>query len=93
MKPIDFHGVTHRFSAPAGWDAARHGPCEALPAMQSDRAFTSCWRPSFKERLALLFRPRATVVLTILTARHPPVALEVQSVARRRRRKKGAPRG
>lgn len=80
MTPITFPGVTSVLGAPPGWDEAKNGPCVDMPVMRRDGAFTSCWRLSFRERLALLFRPRAVIVLTMAAMRHPPVALEVQRV-------------
>lgn len=75
MKPIWTAGTNYVLGAPAGWDERAHGPCAGLPVVRTDDPyFFSYWRPSWREKLALLFgRP---VRLCVVGRAHPPVMVD-----------------
>ena len=78
MQPIRFDGYQKILGAPVGWDAERHGECHGLPVLVEDATCISHWRPSFGERLRLLFG--ASGVLGVHSGQtQPPVWLAVQS--------------
>lgn len=74
MKPIDFPGA-FALGAPVGWDEKTHGKCQVLPVLKANECFYSCWQPSWRERLALVFGH--PVKLVVFAAGQPPVAVEV----------------
>lgn len=76
MKPETFKGYTAVLGAPPRWEKEKYGPCLGLPVRQRDLIVTSCWRPSWWERIALLFGAR--VFLNVASGiTQPPVSLEV----------------
>jgi hypothetical protein len=77
MKPEKFKSANLVLGAPQGWDAVLHGPCVGLPVFmdEQDGTMCSCWKPTWREALGLLFGRR--LWLTIASGSHPPVALEV----------------
>ncbi len=76
MKPVPTSNTTTVLGAPRDWDASRYGPCEGLPVTKSDGVFYSWWKPSLRERLALLFGCNVRLCLTGVS--HPPVILDTQ---------------
>lgn len=74
MDAIRHPLATVNLSAPPGWD--REEPCTGLWVNRTDGIFYSWWRPSWRERLRLLFG--GDVRLAIVASGHPPVALEVK---------------
>ncbi len=76
MSPVPFPEQTSVLGAPPDWDAKKHGPCDGLPVHFADGIYTSCWRATWRERLALLFGAR--LWLTVVSSGHPPVALGVK---------------
>lgn len=75
MKPEHWEGHSHVLGAPQGWDASVYGPCVGLPVYIGEGEMISCWAPTWRERIRLLFGHR--VWMTIVSSSHPPVALEV----------------
>lgn len=75
MKPEHWDGQTHVLGAPQGWDADARGVCAGLPVYIGEGEMISCWAPSWRERLRLLFGHR--VWMTIVSGSHPPVSLHV----------------
>lgn len=71
MKPIEFEQATKILSAPGGMTP---GECGSLPVWSDGKELISCWRPSFKERLRILFTGK--VWLSVLGGQtQPPVFL------------------
>ena len=72
MQPIKSAEANRCWKAPYVWD--RDEPCTDLWAKVTDDGLSiSCWRPSIRERLRLLFgKP---IWLTVV-GRQPPIALE-----------------
>lgn len=78
MTPVHFDGQTAVLSAPTNWNEETHGPCVGLPVRREDDImFMSCWRPTWRERLWLLFG--GVVRLWVVGDGHPPVMLEAGS--------------
>lgn len=73
MKPIKFAEANRNWQPPENWD--RPGRCGTLWAQVTDDGRSiSCWRPTIREILRLLFgKP---IKLTVV-GRQPPVALEI----------------
>lgn len=78
MKPFWNWKFERALGAPPLWDAAKHGPCEALPIIRDEdqNEYISYWALSWRERWRILFGAR--VKLTVAGASHPPVSLEVR---------------
>lgn len=70
--------------APKNWDAAKHGPCEALHAVIEEqdgiRSFTSAYRMAKAEQDALA--SGGALFLRILAERHPVISMWVQPADR-----------
>lgn len=75
MTPEPWEGQSHVLGAPQGWDASARGECGGLPVYIGEGEMISCWAPSWRERLRLLFGQR--VWMTIVSYSHPPVSLHV----------------
>lgn len=76
MKPIKFYGYDGVLGAPESWDEDAHRPCIGLPVKRQDGKCISCWKPTWRERIAMLFgRPIWLHVASGQT--QPPVAVEV----------------
>jgi hypothetical protein len=75
MKPEHWDGQSHVLGAPQGWDADVYGVCVGLPVYIGEGEMISCWAPSWRERLRLLFGQR--VWMTVASYSHPPVSLQV----------------
>jgi len=74
MEPVNFKGATIRHQ-PADWDEGKYGPCQGLPVMYDDGVFHSLWKPSFYDRIRLLFG--GVLNLAIVANGQPPVNLKV----------------
>lgn len=79
MKPFQTPSTTRFLGAPPNWDAAKDGPCFALPITQTAWGLASYWKPSLWERLKVLFG--WPVVLCVSGKFHPPVYLSVERTA------------
>lgn len=76
MKPIEFKGQEIILAAPSNWDAKEKGECLGLPIVRVDSIVMSCWKPTLKERLKLIFGKPIT--LSVYSGQsQPPVCLEV----------------
>jgi hypothetical protein len=79
MNPIHFKGQQAVLGAPEGWDESQ-GKCLGLPVLRVSDSFISFWKPTWRERIALLFG--AKVQLTVVAAGHPPVAVDINRIVR-----------
>ena len=71
MKPIWFSEAELELTRPANMTDAE---CQPLPICRTGGQVISCWRPSWRERLAVLFYGR--VWLSVLSGQtQPPVWL------------------
>lgn len=71
MQPQPFSESNKNLTAPIGW---KPEDCGDLPVWCDGRQCVSCWRPSWRERLAILIFGRVWLyVVSGLT--QPPVAL------------------
>lgn len=68
MKPTDFPEANKTLTPPKGMEN-----CENLRAAYDGSTWVSCWQPTWKERLAILFGN--PVWLFVASFGHPPVAL------------------
>ena len=77
MTPATMPHTTEILFAPEGWDSRTYGACESLPITRSGGVLYSYWRPTWRERLHVLFgRP---VRLCVASANHPAVAVDTLS--------------
>ena len=74
MKAIKFEQANRVFIKPTNMS---DDECSPLSVFSDGTHLISCWQPSFKERLAILFGRK--VWLWILGQSHPPVALGTKS--------------
>lgn len=76
MKPVKFKSANAVLGPPEEWDSGIHGECSRLHVLKDNSYIYSCWKPSFGERVKLLFgQPVKLIVAWPMTM--PPVALEV----------------
>jgi hypothetical protein len=76
MIPIITAHTNKILSAPENWDENKHGVCAKLPITFHDDVMYSYHKPSWKERLQILFgKP---VRLCVASGIHPPVALDIE---------------
>ncbi len=76
MTPINQPHTTHHLHAPIDWEEEKHGKCDVLPITLSEGVFYSYWKPSFKERLQILFgKP---IRLCVANSSQPPVMLDTE---------------
>jgi len=76
MNPIYFEGYDITLKPPRDWDEAKYGPCTSLPIQSRSGVSLSVWKPSLRERLAVLFG--AKIALHIVSGQgHPPVGLSL----------------
>jgi hypothetical protein len=78
MKPIPFKEANLVLTAPPEANGAVNAGCvskiEPLHVFTNNEACISCWQPTWRERLSILFKGR--VWLMVLSGRtQPPVAL------------------
>lgn len=76
MKPIFFKGFQESLGAPPNWNAAEYGECEILPIRREYGCIYSCWKPSFRERLKLIFGQPITMIVA-MPQTQPPISLNV----------------
>ncbi len=76
MSPVKTAFTTNELGRPADWNDQEHGPCESLPVAWVHGVFYSSWRPTWKERLAILFGRQ--VRLSLVGSAHPPVMLDTE---------------
>lgn len=74
MKPSTFPQATALLHRPVSMTDKE---CASLWVHKTDGAFVSCWRPTWRERLAILFG--CPLWLWVIGYSHPPVALEVHN--------------
>jgi len=72
--PVDFPQANRTFTKPRNMTDAE---CAPLRVHDTGGGLISCWRPTWRERLSILFRGR--VWLWIVAQRQPPVALTARS--------------
>lgn len=77
MNPIDFRGANLRLGQPEGYDEALHGPCATLPVHVANGIVTSCWKPTWQERLKVFFGKPVYLLVLSGSETQPPVALTV----------------
>lgn len=74
MTPINKLEGMIVLSSPHNWNAEKFGECAGLPVVYGDGFIASYWKPSFKERIMILFgRP---IRLCIAGKTQPPVMLD-----------------
>mgnify|MGYP006966148151 FL=1 len=81
MKPIDFKQSTKVLQRPS---TMTESECQSLPVWCDGKQCVSCWKPTLKERLNILFRGK--VWLGVLSGKtQPPVFVAGESVFSRPR--------
>lgn len=75
MHPVTFNQANGSLTGGPAAEWGTHEDVGDLPVYRDANEIISCWRPSFGERLVLLFRPR--LWLRVLGGSHPPVSIEV----------------
>lgn len=76
MKPIDFKQSTKVLQRPS---TMVESECQSLPVWCDGKQCVSCWKPTFKERLNVLFRGK--VWLGVLSGKtQPPVFISGESI-------------
>ncbi|HEV8247531.1 MAG TPA: hypothetical protein VGP93_17260 [Polyangiaceae bacterium] len=74
MEPTLFPEANGTLTGGPGADYGTAAPVLDLPVHRGDGQIISCWRPSWRDRLAIIFGGR--VWLRVLTTRtHAPVAV------------------
>jgi hypothetical protein len=77
MKPVVMPHSNRIFKAPVTWDKEKHGECLDLPVSDYGGVLYSYHKPSWKERLLILFgRP---IRLCIASSIQPPIALDCEN--------------
>lgn len=74
MRPTKNNMTNAVLGAPAGWDEQANGKCVGLPISQAHGTMFSYWRPTFAERLRILFGGH--VRLGVFGNSHPPVSVD-----------------
>lgn len=80
FKPVKNVFTVNNLGKPRDWDSSQ-GECISLPVYiqhgpGNSKQFISWWKPSFIERLRILFgRP---LRLTIFSSAHPPVCIDCE---------------
>jgi hypothetical protein len=72
MEPIEFNEQMHVLQKPEGMTDEECGP---LPVYVADGVITSCWRPTWRERISMLIFGRVWVWVCSGETQ-PPIALE-----------------
>lgn len=79
MKPIDFKQSTKVLQRPS---TMAESECQSLPVWCDGKQCVSCWKPTFKERLNILFNGK--VWLGVLSGKtQPPVFVSGERVFHR----------
>lgn len=85
MQPFQHPDCNMTLAPPAGWDDEANGACGHLPVQRIDAgcgelpAYRSYWKPSAAQLQRLV--SGEAVVLEIVGASHPPVAVDVTGVS------------
>lgn len=75
MTPVRTKYTTTILGAPRDWDdSGELGPCGGLAVVQSKGCIYSYWKPTWYERIKLLFG--GNIRLTIVGSSMPPVCLD-----------------
>jgi hypothetical protein len=78
MEPVQFKGQTHVLGAPANWNGERDGECFGLPVLVASGGFTSVWKPTSDDIIAM--SQGESIVLFVHGKVHPVVSMSVQKV-------------
>lgn len=73
MNPINFSKSNYVVVGGLGGHSANSG-IHNIPAYRDGDEILSCWRPSWRERIAILLRGKVWLLVTANT--HPPVAVD-----------------
>lgn len=74
MTPFKHPFTDTVLTAPQGWDEQADGTCMDLHVAAADGVMFSYWRPSWRERLSLIFGGH--IRLGVFASGHPPVSLD-----------------
>lgn len=55
MKPVNFPGTNLILGKPRNWNDEINGPCESLAVYTDGSTCLSIWKPSWRDRLLILF--------------------------------------
>lgn len=77
MTPSRFPQANRIFQKPPSMTDEECSPLEVHVCLNQD-AIISCWRPTWRERLAIFFGRPLWLWVTGTGLRHPPVLIEVQ---------------
>lgn len=77
MEPITFPGVTCVLGPPLDWKESLYGKCANLPVCIAEGIITSCWKPSWKDRLRILMGKPIFVSIAARGGTQPPINLDV----------------
>ena len=72
MNPIDFDESNTTLARPADMTGEE---CKPLPVCSHPEGVISCWKPSPRERLSLLFFGRLWFHVRTTSGTHPPIGL------------------
>lgn len=75
MTPLNFPNSTIA-APPPNWDEDKYGKCSSLPILEQGGVIMSMWKPSFKERIKILFG--GVIQLSIVSNQMLPVSLDVR---------------
>ena len=79
LRPIETKYTTIIFSKPKNWDEAK-GNCIGLPVCTEDGINYSWWKPTFFERVKVLF---GFNIRLAIVGSQPPVSLEIENTKER----------
>lgn len=75
MTPFKFKLADAELKPPITWKVLEDGPCHSLPITRAHGCVYSCWKPSLREWLALVFgKP---VQLVVKGETQPPIIITV----------------
>ena len=77
MQPIALPHTTRVLGAPPFWDEATDGKCEGLPISDGAGFIASYWKPTWRERLAVLFGKPVRVCVHAHTTY--PISLDTEA--------------
>jgi hypothetical protein len=79
MKPIKTRMCNDKLLRAKDWDESAYGDCSPLHVHHDPSLllFYSWWKPTMMDTLRLLFG--STLRICIVSYRHPPIALDVDS--------------
>lgn len=73
MKSIKTQFTNIVYTQPYEWNDKIHGECVNLNVHQHEGFIMSWWKPSFKERIKILFGK--SIKITLLTKIQPPISV------------------